>query len=74
VSKYQLSSANLSLTFAVAAAPLVAYIAAVGGLKSIILLLLLFLFPIHERNKVTKWQLLAIVMVVLGVFIIEFWK
>lgn len=64
----------LSLTFAAAAAPLVAYVAAVGGLKSIMLLGLLFLFPIHERHKVTKWQLLAIVLVVLGVFIIEFWR
>lgn len=64
----------LSLTFATAAAPLVAYVAAVGGLKSIVLTVMLFLFPIHERNRITKWQWVAIVMVVLGVFIIEFWK
>jgi len=64
----------LSLTFATAVAPLVAYVAAVGGMKSIVLLGLLFLFPIHERNKVTTWQLLAILLVVLGVFIIEFWR
>ncbi len=63
----------LSLTFATAAAPLVAYVAAVGGMKSITLLVLLFLFPVHERNRVTVFQLIAIVLVVLGVFIIEFW-
>jgi drug/metabolite transporter (DMT)-like permease len=57
-----------------AAAPLVAYVAAVGGLKSIVLTVMLFLFPIHERNKITKWQWVAIVMVVLGVFVIEFWR
>lgn len=66
--------AYLSITFATAAAPLVAYVAATGGLKSILLLGLLFLFPIHERNKITAWQLVAIVLVVLGVFIIEFWR
>ena len=64
----------LSLTFTAAIAPLVAYVAAVGGLKSIVLLGLLFLFPIHERNKITVWQLLAIVLIVFGVFIIEFWR
>lgn len=64
----------LSLTFATAAAPLVAYVAAVGGLKSIMLLGLLFLFPIHERHRVTRWQLFAIVLIVLGVFVIEFWR
>lgn len=64
----------LSLTFATAAAPLIAYVAAVGGVKSIVLVILLLLFPINERNKVTKWQWIAIVLIVLGVFIIEFWK
>lgn len=64
----------LSLTFAAATAPLIAYVAAVGGLKSIVLLVLLFLFPIHERNTITKWQLVAIMLVALGVFILEFWS
>lgn len=64
----------LSLTFATAVAPLVAYVAAVGGLKSIMLLGLLFLFPIHERHRVTAWQLSAIILIVVGVFIIEFWR
>lgn len=64
----------LSLTFAIATAPLVAYVAAVGGLKSIILIGLFFLFPLHERNKITLWQGLAIILIALGVFIIEFWR
>lgn len=64
----------LSLTFAIAAAPLVAYVAAVGGLKSIILTGLLFLFPIHDRNKITLGQGFAIILIALGVFIIEFWR
>ena len=64
----------LSLTSAIALAPLVAYVAAVGGLKSIVLAILLFLFPIHERNNISIWQWFAIILIVLGVFIIEFWR
>jgi hypothetical protein len=35
---------------------------------------MLVLFPIRERNKITKWKWIVIIMVVLGVFIIEFWR
>jgi len=63
----------LSLTFAIAAAPLVAYVAAAGGVKSIVLAVLLFLFPIHARNKITTWQWFAIIFSALGVFIKDFW-
>lgn len=67
-------SGFLSLTFAIAAAPLVAYVAAAGGLKSIMLAVMLFLFPMHERNTISISQWVAILLVVLGVFVIEFWR
>jgi len=64
----------LSITAATALAPLVAYVVAVGGLKSIILVMLLFFFPIHKRSEITKSQWIAILLIVLGVFVIEVWR
>ena len=68
---------QISLLFAVlaiATAPLAAYFGAAGGVHNLILLGLFFLFPLHERNKITKVQVIAILMIALGIFCIEFWR
>jgi hypothetical protein len=68
---------QVSLIFvvlAIAAAPLAAYFGAVVGVHNLIVLGLFLLFPLHERNKISLVQVLAIVMIVLGIFSIEFWR
>ena len=57
--------------FAIALAPLAAYVAALGGLQSIFLIILFFLFPIHKRVQITKMQIVAIAIISLGVLLIE---
>ena len=68
---------QVSLLFAVLAistAPLVAYFGAAGGVHNLVVLGLFFLFPLHERNKITWVQVLAIVLIIVGIFSIEFWR
>ena len=67
---------QVSLLFAVlaiAAAPLAAYFGAAGGVHNLIVLGLFFLFPLHERNQIAWVQVLAIFLIILGIFCIEFW-
>lgn len=64
----------LFVMLAIALAPLGAYVTALGGIQSIFVLLIFFLFPIHERSQISKNQWLAILFIVIGIFIIEFWK
>jgi hypothetical protein len=59
---------------AITLAPLGAYVTAVGGVQSIFVLLLFYFFPIHERSKITSIQWVAIGLIAMGIFIIEFWK
>ena len=56
---------------AVAIAPVAAYVSAMGGAQGIFVILLMFLFPQSERTKVTKMQLVAAILVTIGVFLIE---
>ena len=68
---------QISLLFAVlaiAAAPLAAYFGAAGGIHNLMLLGLFLLFPLHERNKITLVQVVAILMIAFGIFCVEFWR
>lgn len=57
---------------AVAAAPFATYIPAMSGLQSFFLLVLFLLFPLDEkRSKIKGMQILAMVLLVAGVFLIE---
>ena len=57
---------------AVAAAPVATYVTAMSGVQSVFLLLLFLFFPIHkDRAKVTRLQMVAIVLIAIGVFLIE---
>ncbi|MCA9361197.1 hypothetical protein KC845_01420 [Candidatus Kaiserbacteria bacterium] len=64
----------LFVMLAISLAPLGAYVTALGGVQSIFLLIIFFLFPIHERNQISPTQWMAIILITFGVFIIEFWK
>lgn len=64
----------VSAMLAIAAAPVAAYFTSMAGMQGIMLLILLFLFPLHERDKITLPQVIAIILITLGIFIIEFWK
>lgn len=59
---------------AIALAPLAAYVSALSGMSNVFLILLLVLFPPGERTKITKMQWLAILLITLGVFFIEFYR
>lgn len=57
---------------AVAAAPVATYVTAMSGVQSVFLLLLFLFFPIHKnRAKVTRIQIVSIVLIAIGVFLIE---
>jgi len=64
----------LSVMLAVSIAPLAVYVTALAGFQSIFLLLLFFIVPLHGRNSISSYQWAAIVLIVMGIFIIEFWK
>lgn len=70
------SVAQASFVFgnlAVAAAPLATYITAMSGVQSIFLLLLFIVLPINKhRTKITRLHVVSILLIVLGVFLIEF--
>lgn len=71
------SLAQISFFFimlAVALAPLAAFVTALGGLNSIFLLILFYLFPLQKRNNISRMQWIAIILMTIGIFIIEFWK
>ena len=63
--------AAVFLVLAVASAPLAAYFNAVAGTTSLVLLGLLALFPVSQRNKVTWVQVLAVLLMAAGIFLIE---
>lgn len=56
---------------AVAIAPVAAYVSSMLGVQGIFLLLLMFLFPQGERAKVTKMQIVAAILIAVGVFFIN---
>jgi len=64
----------LFVMLAIALAPLGAYVTALGGIQSLFVLLLFFLFPIHERSRIYSIQWVAMILIVIGVFIVELWK
>jgi len=64
----------LFIMLAIAIAPLGAYVTALGGIQSIFVLLLFFLFPLHERSRISPIQGVAMLLIVSGVFVIEIWK
>jgi len=59
---------------AVSLATLATYVSAVSGIQYIILFVLLYLFPLHERNKITVIEVFSMLLIVLGVFLIELFK
>jgi drug/metabolite transporter (DMT)-like permease len=61
-------------TFSVAAAPLAVYFTASGGIQSIFLLTLFWLFPLNTRNSVSTAQWLGVVSIALGIAMLEFGK
>lgn len=58
---------------AVAVAPVAAYVTAMSGVQSLFVLILFFLFPVENRAKVTTMQWIAVALIMVGVFLIE-WK
>ena len=58
---------------AVAVAPVAAYVTAMSGVQSLFVLILFFLFPLKNRAKVTSMQWIAVALIMVGVFLIE-WK
>lgn len=56
---------------AVAIAPVAAYVSSMLGVQGIFLLLLMFIFPQGERVKVTKMQVIAAILIAIGVFLIK---
>lgn len=57
---------------AIALAPLAAYVSALNGMSNVFLLVLLALFPLGERTKITRMQWFAILLITLGVFLVEY--
>ena len=58
-------------SLAVVIAPVAAYVSSMLGVQGVFLLVLMFLFPQGERSKVTKMQVVATVLIAIGVFLIE---
>lgn len=56
---------------AVSLAPIATYVTAMSGLQSVFLLTMFILFPIGEKTKISKYQILAIILIALGVYLIE---
>lgn len=56
---------------AIATAPVATYITAMSGLQSVFLLSFFFFFPIHkDRAKITRLQIVSILLIAFGVFLI----
>ena len=58
-------------SLAVAVAPVAAYVSAMSGVQGLFIIILMFLFPIGGRAKVTRMQLIAAILISAGVFFIE---
>lgn len=58
-------------SLAVVIAPVAAYVSSMLGVQSVFLIVLMFLFPQGERSKVTKMQVVATILIAVGVFLIE---
>lgn len=56
---------------AVAIAPVAAYVSSMLGVQGIFLMLLMFIFPQGERAKVTRAQVIAAILIAIGVFLIK---
>ena len=55
----------------VAIAPVAAYVSAMSGIQSLFVMILFLILPRGDRAKVTKMQLIAVTLIMIGVFIIE---
>jgi len=64
----------LTSMIAVSLAPLATYVTAISSAQYLFLFILFFLFPLHERNKITPVQVFAIVLMLLGIVIIDIFK
>ncbi len=64
-------SGYVFLNVAVALAPLATYVAALSGLQSVFVLLFFVLFPQKQRSKITVLQIVSILLMAAGVFLIE---
>lgn len=56
---------------AVAIAPVAAFVTAMSGVQSVFVLLLFMIFPQGERTKPTQIQIIAIILIAIGVFFIQ---
>lgn len=56
---------------AVAIAPVAAYVTAMSGVQSIFVMILFLIFPHGKRAKVTRMQIVAVVLIAFGVLLIE---
>lgn len=57
---------------AVAIAPVAAFVSAMSGVQSVFVMLLFFLFPQGKRSKATAIQWIAVLLIAVGVFFIEY--
>lgn len=62
----------LASMLAVSIAPLATYVTAIGSVQYLMLFFLLFLFPIHKRNKIFFPQIIAMVFMILWIILIDF--
>jgi drug/metabolite transporter (DMT)-like permease len=63
--------AFLFSTLAIATAPLAVYYTAVGGIQSIFLIVMFWLFPLNHRNTTTVTQWLGVAFIVAGIALLE---
>ena len=66
--------AQISFYFSVLAvslAPIAAYVSAISSVQYICINILFFLFPLHERNKISLLQIFAIFIIIFWVILIE---
>lgn len=59
---------------AVSYALLASYVSAVSGIQYIFLFILLYFFPLSERSKITFIQVFSITLMIIWIFLIEFFK
>jgi len=64
----------LSSFLAISLATLATYVSAVSSIQYIFLFLLFFLFPLHKRNTILPMQIFSIFLMIIWIFLIEFFK
>ena len=62
----------LFATLAISLAPLATYVSSLSGTQGVFLFLILKIFPLHDRNEISKAQWVGIICISMGIFMLEF--